>query len=68
MIGNNTAIKEVWSRLGKKFDQMFEKRAHVHWFYDEGMIEGDFLEARENLASMEQDYDDLVNVSGDHLY
>lgn len=47
---------------------MFEKRAHVHWFYDEGMTEGDFLEARETLASMEQDYDELVNVSGDHLY
>ena len=28
---NTTAIQEAWTRLDKKFDLMFAKRAFVHW-------------------------------------
>ena len=28
---NTTAIKEAWSRLNKKFDLMYPKKAFVHW-------------------------------------
>jgi len=31
MLSNNTAIETAWSRLDKKFDLMFSKRAFVHW-------------------------------------
>nr|CDS34225.1 tubulin alphab,neural alfa2 tubulin,alpha tubulin a1 [Hymenolepis microstoma] len=59
MLSNTTAIAKPLTRLDRKFHLMYAKRAFVHWFVGEGMEEGEFAEAEENVSALLRDYEEV---------
>lgn len=63
IISNSTAVSKVFSTISLKFDYLFSKRAFLYWYYGDGMVEGELMEAREDLASLNRDYQELETPS-----
>ncbi|GAA5831427.1 hypothetical protein JCM5353_005719 [Sporobolomyces roseus] len=64
-IGNNTAIQELFKRIGDQFSAMFRRKAFLHWYTGEGMDEMEFTEAESNLQDLCAEYSQYENAEAD---
>ncbi|CAH8448094.1 unnamed protein product [Dicrocoelium dendriticum] len=60
MLAGNLGMRHAWHRNNMKFDVLFSRRSFIHWFIGEGIEESEFLEARDDMAFLEQDYAELL--------
>jgi len=67
LVSNTTAIKRAWARMGHKFDLMYAKRAFVHWYQAEGLEHDTMVTARDDIAALVQDYDEVERQGGGDL-
>ncbi|KAG7299232.1 Tubulin alpha-1C chain [Plutella xylostella] len=59
MVSNSSSVRVAWLRLCKKFELMYKKRAFVHHYVGEGMEEGEFTSALENVKALSNDYKEM---------
>ncbi|XP_021205243.1 tubulin alpha chain [Bombyx mori] len=59
MVSNSSAIRVAWERICKKFSVMFAKRAFVHHYIGEGLEEGEFSNALQNIKALSNDYKEI---------
>ena len=58
MLSNSTAIQQAFNQITARFDLLYAKKAFLHWYTGEGMEESDLQVAREDLATLEKDYEE----------
>ncbi|KER21857.1 hypothetical protein T265_09922 [Opisthorchis viverrini] len=68
MLAGNLGMRQAWQRNNSKFDVLFSRRSFVHWFIGEGIEESEFIEAREDMAYLEQDYAELMSDTWVQVY
>merc|ERR1712110_216402 len=65
LIGNNTAILDIFQRILDQFAPMFAKKAFLHWYTGEGMDEMEFTEAESNCVDLVAEYQQYFEATID---
>ncbi|KAM3147323.1 hypothetical protein pb186bvf_000574 [Paramecium bursaria] len=55
-IQNSLSIDQQFVRIAKQFDNLYARRAFIHWYVMEGMEESEMSQAREDMAELIKDY------------
>ncbi|CAH8658580.1 unnamed protein product [Dicrocoelium dendriticum] len=63
----NTSLSMI-AGISKRFDQLYEKRAYVHWYVAEGMEEGEFALARDVIQQLVEDYEAIAKDAEGAVY
>uniref|UniRef100_A0A336LVT1 Tubulin beta chain n=1 Tax=Culicoides sonorensis TaxID=179676 RepID=A0A336LVT1_CULSO len=63
-LANSTAINVMLRRVLKQFDSMFDRKAYLHWYKGEGMDADEFQEARNNVQSLIDEYQQFDEPRG----
>ena len=58
LISNSVSVVNIFSKMSRKFDQLYARRAFFYWHVSEGLAEEEIIECRENIAALEKDYEE----------
>jgi tubulin beta len=61
-IANSTAIQELFKRSRKSFSALYNKKAFMHWYLEEGMDMQEFDEAMSNLNDLVSEYQQYQEI------
>jgi len=64
-IGNSTAMKLIYQRLIDQFQNLYSRKAFIHWYVGEGMDEMEFTEAESNVADLIAEYEQYQEATAD---
>jgi tubulin beta len=56
-IGNTTALRELFMRLGGQFKKLYGRRAFIHWYVNQGIEMIEFDEALSKMSDLVQEYE-----------
>eukprot|EP01022_Parablepharisma_sp_SALTPOND_P021443 TRINITY_DN423_c0_g1_i6.p1 TRINITY_DN423_c0_g1~~TRINITY_DN423_c0_g1_i6.p1 ORF type:complete len:509 (-),score=11.77 TRINITY_DN423_c0_g1_i6:368-1810(-) len=62
---NSTGFAGNLRIVAKEFDALYRKRGFVHWLVGEGIESGGFSEAREDIAGLERDYEEIAQETAE---
>lgn len=55
-IGNTTAFRELFMRVDTQFKKMYNRKAYIHWYVNEGLETVEFDEASNNVTDLIGEY------------
>ncbi|CAH8824530.1 unnamed protein product [Trichobilharzia szidati] len=61
MLASNLGIYEIFQRNQANFNKLYQRKCFLHWFISEGIEENEFIEARDSIDNLQQDYIDLLS-------